>query len=121
MKYKKNDLSTYSFVYLFIIICYLEEYLEIDYKRFNEFIEIEFNDGKLFMNEINWHLTKLISNEMINISDEKILINKNISPTDIMYIIKVNIKDFNNMIKIVNDYLVYDFNKNKELIKKKIM
>lgn len=121
MEYKNNDLSTYSFVYLFIIICYLEEFFEIDYKRFNDFIENEFNEGKTYIDEINWHLTKLISSEMINMNEEKIHINKNLSPKDVMYIIKVNIKDFNNMIKIVNDYLAYDFNKNKELIKKKTL
>ncbi len=109
---KIKDVSSYSFTYLFIVLSYLEEYYQIDYNLLKDFI----NDDN-FMDEVNWHLSKLKNDKIINILDNKIIINKDLNPVDIMYIIKVNIKSFNNVIIIMNDFMIYE-NESK-LVKKK--
>ena len=120
MEYKNKRLSTYSFIYLFIALCYLEEHRIIDYNLLKEYIELKFSDGKMIMDEINWHLNNMISDKMI-IKEDYIVISDNISSKDIMYIIKVNIDDFNTMVNVVNDFLSFEYfkGKEKELIKKK--
>ena len=121
MEYGKKRISTYSFTYLFIALCYLEEHTIIDYDTLKEFIELKFGDGVSKMDEINWHLNKLLADNMIEKIGNKIIISSDISPKDIMYIIKVNIDEFNTMIKVINDFLIFEYakEKNKELVKKK--
>lgn len=111
---KINEISSYSFTYLFIVLCYLEEYYQINYNTLKEFI----NDES-FINEIDWHLSKMENEKIINKNDNVITINKDFSPLDIMYIIKVNIKKFNNMARIVNEFMMYEYEKEKVLMKKK--
>ncbi len=120
MEFGKKRLSTYSFTYLLIALCYLEEHYLIDYDTLNEYIDLTFGDGKLIMDEINWHLEKLVNEQIIENNDNQIVINREVSPKDIMYIIKVNIDEFSTMVKVVNDFLIYEYakEKNKQLVKK---
>ena len=114
---KNKNITSNNFMYMFITLYYLEGDKEIDYNILKEYMSINYNDFNYFIDEIDYFLDKMVKENIILKDDDKIIIN-NLLPRDIIYTIKVNKNNFDEMIKFINGFLIYEYN-NKKLVKKK--